>query len=84
MSLKALLITLVIALGLTLPAEARTKHPKQPKQSSLQGSSKVRQRKPAKIKPMKFRGTKHAPKAQKTQKRPKAPKMKYQKHSKSA
>jgi hypothetical protein len=60
MKLSALLLTLVIALGLTSPLHAK-KHNKTPK-AHHSGSSKVRKakNKPGKLKPMKYRKPKHS------------------------
>jgi hypothetical protein len=79
MKLSALLLTFVIALGMLAPLEAKTKH-KAPKAQhhTTQKAPKVR-KKPAKVKPMKYRKAKrqttartaHAPKAHKV-KRPKS------------
>jgi hypothetical protein len=59
MKLSALLLTIVIALGLTAPLEAK-KQPKTPKVQRHSTSYKVSKRKtkPAKMKPMKFKKAK--------------------------
>ena len=65
MKLSALLLTFVIALGLSAPLDAKTKHKtkthpaaqKAPKRSTKMPKVK---NKPAKVKPMKFRKGKHS------------------------
>ena len=74
MRLSALLLTLVIALGLTTPLEAKTKAPKAAKVHQTKNYKGPKRRtKPAKVKPMKFPKAKHskgrkAPKVAKTHK----------------
>jgi hypothetical protein len=65
MKLSALLLTIVIALGLGTPLEARAKHktpkpPKSPKHATLYKEGSKRKTKPSKVKPMKFRKPKHS------------------------
>ena len=59
MKLSALLLTFVIALGLTAPLEARTKYkaPKAQRHSATGKAPKVKKH-PAKLKPMKYRKAK--------------------------
>jgi hypothetical protein len=70
MKLSALLLTLVIALGITSPLEAKKYKPPKPAKvhHGTYKAPKVR-RKPAKMKPMKFKKAKGSAKAPKVSKR---------------
>jgi hypothetical protein len=60
MKLSALLLTLVIALGLSSPLDAKTKHKTPKAQHPTTYKAPKVKKKPAKVKPMKFRKTKHS------------------------
>jgi hypothetical protein len=68
MKLSALLLTLVIALGMSSSLDAKTKHKTPKAQHSTSYKAPKVKRKPAKVKPMKFSKTKHSSKAPKAHK----------------
>jgi hypothetical protein len=73
MKLSALLLTLVIALGMSSSLDAKTKNKTPKAQHPTSYKAPKVKKKPAKVKPMKLRKAKHstaskAPKAQKVKK----------------